>query len=33
MQSENVKEYELVRAEMITVKDCITKYIGFVLAG
>lgn len=33
MQSENVKEYELVREEMITVKDCITKYIGFVLGG
>ncbi len=33
MQSENVEEYKLVRAEMITVKDCITKYIGFVLGG
>ena len=33
MQSENVKEFELIRAEMSTVKDCITKYIGFVLGG
>ena len=33
MKSENVKEYELVRQEMITVKECMTKYIGFVLGG
>ncbi|MEW6657671.1 MAG: hypothetical protein AB1424_03325 [Thermodesulfobacteriota bacterium] len=33
MQSENVKEYEMVREEMSSVKDCITKYIGFVLGG
>lgn len=33
MQHENVKEYELVRNEMITVKECITKYVGFVLGG
>ena len=33
MQRENIKEYELVRHEMLTVKDCITKYISFVLGG
>lgn len=33
MQTQNIKEYELVRDEMLTVKDCITKYIGFVLGG
>jgi len=33
MQSENVKEYELIRDEMSTVKDCITRHIGFVLGG
>lgn len=33
MQPENVREYEMVRQEMSSVKDCITKYIGFVLGG
>jgi len=33
MQFENIKEYELVRSEMITVKECITKYLGFALGG
>ncbi|NWG75029.1 MAG: hypothetical protein HXY24_10550 [Rubrivivax sp.] len=33
MQAENVKEYELIRGEMITVKDCITRYIGYVFGG
>ena len=33
MKEQNVKEYELVRQEMITVKECITKYIGFVFGG
>jgi hypothetical protein len=33
MQSENVEEYKLVRGEMLTVKDCITKYVSFALGG
>lgn len=33
MKAENVKEYELIRDEMITVKDCITRYIGYVFGG
>lgn len=33
MQTENITEYQLLRDEMATVKDCITKYIGYVLTG
>jgi hypothetical protein len=33
MQAENIKEYELIRAEMLNVKDCITKYLGYVFGG
>jgi len=33
MQPENLREYEIIRNEMFTVKDCITKYIGYVFAG
>lgn len=33
MQSENIKEYESIRIEMLNLKDCITKYVGYVLAG
>ena len=33
MQSENIKEYGLIRTEMIEVKDCMTRYMGFVLGG
>ena len=33
MKSENTKEYELIRQEMISVKECMTRYIGFVLGG
>ena len=33
MDPKNIQEYKLIRQEMITVKDCITKYIGFVLGG
>ena len=33
MKPENVKEYDLIRQEMISVKECMTKYIGFVLGG
>jgi hypothetical protein len=33
MQPENIKEYQMIRQEMIAVKDCITKYIGYVLGG
>ncbi|MEW5948525.1 MAG: hypothetical protein AB1711_03845 [Thermodesulfobacteriota bacterium] len=29
----NVEEYKLIRQEMINLKDCITKYIGYVFAG
>lgn len=33
MQAKNVKEYESIRAEMLNVKDCITKYVGYVFGG
>ena len=33
MQAENIAEYQILREEMGTVKDCITKYIGYVLGG
>lgn len=33
MQSQNVREYELVRQDMVEIKECITKYMGFVLGG
>ncbi len=33
MQNENEKEFELIRKEMISVKDCITKYLGYIFAG
>jgi hypothetical protein len=33
MQPEYISEYELIRHEMITVKECITRYIGYVLGG
>jgi hypothetical protein len=33
MRPENIKEYELLRNEMVTVKECITKYLGYVLGG
>lgn len=33
MRQENVKEYEFLRKEMDTVKQCITTYLGYVLGG
>ncbi|MFZ3136769.1 MAG: hypothetical protein WA126_05180 [Thermodesulfovibrionales bacterium] len=33
MINRNVEEYKLIRKEMINLKDCITKYIGYVFAG
>jgi hypothetical protein len=33
MKYGNIKEYELIRQEMTTVKECITQYLGFVLGG
>ena len=33
MQSENVKEYQIIRKEMNNLKDCITTYMGFTLGG
>lgn len=33
MLNRNVEEYKLIRQEMNNLKDCITKYIGYVLAG
>lgn len=33
MQNSNIEEYKLIRIEMNNLKDCITKYIGYALAG
>jgi hypothetical protein len=33
MQPQNVKEYETIRAELKALKECITAYVGFVIAG
>ncbi|MFC1682739.1 hypothetical protein ACFL0G_00845 [Candidatus Zixiibacteriota bacterium] len=33
MESQNIKEYELIRKEMLSLKNCMTAYIGFVLGG
>lgn len=33
MQSQNLKEYEFIRDEMLRIKECITTYIGFVIGG
>lgn len=33
MQKENIKEYELIRTELLSVKNCTTDYIGFTLGG
>lgn len=32
-QMQREKELELLRKEMINLKDCITKYLGYVFAG
>lgn len=33
MQQQNIKEYKLIRDELLQLKDCITTYIGFVIGG
>jgi hypothetical protein len=33
MQEESLKEYEQIRSEMLVLKDCVTKYMGYVLGG
>lgn len=33
MQASNRAEYELLRQEMQSIRDCVTNYMGFVLAG
>lgn len=33
MDDRNIREYEVLRTEMLSVKECITNYIGFVLGG
>lgn len=33
MQKENVEEYKLIRQEMLSLKNCITNYVGMALAG
>lgn len=33
MQAENIKDYELIRTEMSSLKSCITNYMGFVIGG
>jgi hypothetical protein len=33
MQAQNVTEYLEIRKEIADLKDCITTYVGFVLAG
>ncbi len=33
MENNTIKEYEILRGEMLSVKECITNYIGFVLGG
>lgn len=33
MEAENHREYQLIRKELLELKDCITTYVGFVLGG
>ena len=33
MQYQNKIEYELVREELLKLKECITSYMGFVIGG
>jgi hypothetical protein len=33
MQEESLKEYEQIRSEMLNLKDCVTKYMGYVIQG
>lgn len=33
MEQQNVREYELIREEMLKVKECTTQYMSFVIGG
>lgn len=33
MQCQNVKEYEGIRSELTTLRNCVTLYVGFVVSG
>lgn len=33
MEAQCLKEYELVREEMLSLKECMTSYVGYVLGG
>ena len=33
MEKQNIREYELIRQEIVSVKDCMTTYIGWVIGG
>jgi hypothetical protein len=33
VQIQNVKEYSAIRGELTTLKNCVTNYVGFVIAG
>jgi hypothetical protein len=33
MQAENVEEYKGIRTELLSLKNCITTYVGFVVGG
>ncbi len=33
MQRQNIREYELLRTEILSIKSCITSYMGYVLGG
>ena len=33
MQKQNIREYELMRNELISIKTCITSYMRYVLGG
>lgn len=33
MDKQNIKEYELMRVELLSIKSCITTYMGYMLSG
>lgn len=33
MEKQNVREYEIVREELINIRNCITNYVGFLIGG
>lgn len=33
MQKQNIREYEIVRSELVNIRNCITNYIGFLIGG